>query len=219
MSEENQAGQERERTFWYTMARGFTFLMTHLFYPVTYHNAAVCDQAGACIVVANHKHWLDPLLVGSRFKRHEVVFLGKKELVHTKLAERLMKRLHMIVVDRHNSDLKAMRECIQTVRKGHVLGIFPEGTRCRETTLAHLETGCAFIALRCKAPLVPVLIDRPCRLWRRTHVYFGQPLQVEELYQGVTDAAAAEEMNRRIRAGILALSPAPRLPDGTITHE
>lgn len=200
---------KRERTFWFTMARIVTQILTHTVFPTRWHIPEGLSIHGPAIVVSNHKHWLDPLLVGVKIKDQEIRFLGKKELVKTKIGEKLLTRLHMIVVDRHNSDLKAMRDCVSTVRQGHVLGIFPEGTRCRDTTMEHLETGCALIALRCKAAVYPVLIDRPCRLFRRVNVFFGAPLSLDDLYEASPNGETAEEMNRRIRESVLSLGPIP----------
>ena len=38
-------------------------------------------------------------------------------------------QLRMIPVDRHHSDIGAIRACLKTLKDGHVLGVFPEGTR------------------------------------------------------------------------------------------
>ncbi len=205
MSETKQAAPEK-RTFWFTMARGFTWLLGHTIYPMRYYGRAYTKLEAPFILVSNHKHWLDPLTVGSGIKKYEVRFLGKKELVRTKVGEWLLGKLHMIVVDRHNSDLKAMRECVSVIREGHVLGIFPEGTRCRDTTLEHMETGCAFIALRAKVPLLPALIDRPCSLFRTTRITYGPPIDISDLAAEGMSSETAEKVNERIRAGILALA-------------
>ena len=208
--ENRSQSDPREKTFWYTMARAVTRLLTRTVFPTRWYIPEGLSIKGPAIVVSNHKHWLDPLLIGVKIKNQEVRFLGKKELVKTRLGEKLLTRLHMIVVDRHNSDLKAMRDCVNTVRQGHILGIFPEGTRCRKTTMDHLETGCALIALRCKSPVYPVLIDRPCRPFRRVNVYFGRSLALDDLYEASPNGETAEEMNRRIREGVLALGPQPQ---------
>lgn len=196
----------RERTFWFTMARAASALLSHTIYPVRYYGTAYTDLDAPYIVVANHKHWLDPLLVGSRIKRYEVRFLGKKELVKTRLGEWLLAKLHMIVVDRHNSDLSAMRNCLKVIREGHVLGIFPEGTRCRDTTLKKMEAGCSMIALMSRVRLLPVLIDKPCRLFRPVHVIYGPPIDISDLVAEGVSAETAEKCSARIRESILALS-------------
>ena len=205
MSEEKRPTREKS-TFWFTMARGFIWLVTHTFWPVRYRGREYADMDAPYIMVSNHKHWLDPLIIGSGIRRYEVRFLGKKELVKTRVGAWLLNKLHMIVVDRHNSDLKAMRDCMNVIRQGHVLGIFPEGTRCRNTTMEHLETGCAFIALRAKVPLLPVLIDRPVRPFRLTRVTYGPPIDISDLAAEGINAETAEKLNERIRASILSLS-------------
>ena len=204
-----QEPPRKTRTFWYTMARGVTLILTHTIYPVRWHIPKDLSIRPPAIIVSNHKHWLDPLLVGVKVRPYEIRFLGKKELTKSPLAAKLLDKLHMIVVDRHNSDLKAMRDCVQTVRQGNILSIFPEGTRCRDTTMAHMESGCSLIALRCKAPVYPVLIDAPCRPFRRVNVYFGRPLPLEDLYEQPLSAQSAEELDRRVRDSILSLGPIP----------
>ena len=205
MSEQKQAAPEK-RTFWFSAARALTWLLGHTVYPMRYYGRAYANLDAPFILVSNHKHWLDPLVVGNGIRRYEVRFLGTKELVKTKFGAWLMDRLHMIVVDRHNSDLKAMRECVNVIREGKVLGIFPEGTRCRDTTLEHMETGCAFIALRAKVPLLPALIDRPCSLFRTTRITYGPPIDISDLAAEGISSETAEKVNERIRSGILSLA-------------
>ena len=205
MSEKQTAAREK-RTFWFTAARRLIWVLGHTIYPLRFHGREYADLDAPFILVSNHKHWLDPLIIGSGIRRYEVRFLGKKELVKTRVGAWLLNKLHMIVVDRHNSDLKAMRECMNVIRQGHVLGIFPEGTRCRNTTMEHLETGCAFIALRAKVPLLPVLIDRPVRPFRLTRVTYGPPIDISDLVAEGINAETAEKLNERIRASILSLS-------------
>ena len=205
MSEEKLPAKEK-RTFWFTGARVLVWLLGHTVYPIRYNGLAYTRMDAPYILVSNHKHWLDPLIIGNGIKRYEVRFLGKKELAKTKVGAWLMAKLHMIVVDRHNSDLKAMRECVNVIRQGHVLGIFPEGTRCRESTLEHMESGCAFISLRAKAPLLPVLIDKPVRAFHMTHITFGPPIDISDLVEEGISTETAEKVNERIRKNILALS-------------
>ncbi len=201
----DKVAPKRERSFWFTQARLFNWIVTHSIYPVRVTGRAYTDLDAPFILVSNHKHWLDPILIGAGIRRYEVRFLGKKELVSSRLGRWMMARLHMIVVDRHHSDLKAMRDCMSVIREGHVLGIFPEGTRCPDTTLEHMETGCALIALRARVPLLPVLISSPCRPFRVTRIAYGPPIDISDLAEEGMSAETAEKVNDRIRAHILAL--------------
>ena len=204
---EPEKKQKKERTFLFTLARAFAHLML-LFYPTRYHGLENIPTEAPFILISNHKHWFDPLLIAVKIRAFEVRFLGKKELGKAKIAHYVLQKLHMILVDRHNSDMAAMRSCVNVIRQGHVLGIFPEGTRCKETTMEHIESGAAFIALRCKAPLVPVLIERPCKLFRKNDVWFGKPLEVQDLYAEEINTETVARLMDRMCSGICKLKTA-----------
>jgi len=109
-------------------------------------------------------------------------------------------------VDRHNRDFTALRDSIRVIKEGHVLGIFPEGTRCKDTTMENIESGCAFIALRSNVRLLPALIDKPCRAFRVTNVYFGEPVDISDLAARGISSETAEELNERMKKAVLSLS-------------
>ena len=196
-----------KRTALYTTARVLMWLLKALFFPVTYHGAENVELNAPYIVLSNHRHWLDPLLIAAKIKRYEVRFMGKKELASGKLSKWALTKMHMIIVDRHHSDIAAMRACVSTVKEGHVLGIFPEGTRRKDTLMKEIETGSAFIALRSKAPLIPVLIDKPVKLWRRTNVYFGAPIKTDDLYAAEPGNDTVRLLDARIVESIRGLVP------------
>ena len=207
MAEPEKKQKKKERTFLFTLARAFAHLML-LFYPTRYHGLENIPTEAPFILISNHKHWFDPLLIAVKIRAFEVRFLGKKELGKAKIAHYVLQKLHMILVDRHNSDMAAMRACVNVIRQGHVLGIFPEGTRCKETTMEHIESGAAFIALRCKVPLVPVLIERPCKLFRKNDVWFGKPLEVQDLYAEEINTETVARLMDRMCSGICTLKTA-----------
>jgi len=76
-----------------------------------------------------------------------------------------------------------LTECLQRLRQGRSLGIFPEGTRNRHPfQLKRGRRGVGEIALHSQTPVMPVGIDFPCR--GRGHIpgfgkiifRFGEPL-------------------------------------------
>ena len=180
---------KKERSFLYTIARGLAFLLVHFFFPVTYHFLDRFSMQAPYILMANHKSLLDPF----------VIALGKKELSQGKLAGWVMRHMHMIPVDRHHSDLQAMRQCTKALREGHVLGIFPEGTRHLPDLMSEVETGTAVLALRANVPLLPVYINGKLRLFHRTHVYVGQPMDISDLSAQGFDSQAVQQLTLRIR--------------------
>ena len=197
---------EQERTFVYTLARVVAAIGSHTLFPVKYHNRENFDLQGPYIAMSNHNSALDPLILAYPCKQYELRFVGKKELASNKFTAWLLnKGLHMITVDRHNSDLAAMRQFIKTLRDGYVLGIFPEGTRHHEDLMSEVETGAAVLALRAKVPIVPVYISSKPRLFRVNHVYIGQPMPLDDLYAQGFNTDSVEALCARIRDTFLTM--------------
>lgn len=191
---------KKERTPVYTLARVLAFLGGHTIFPVRYHDTDSMRQMKApFILIANHQSWMDPLIVASPCKEYEIRFVGKKELNVNKFVSRVLNGLHMITVDRHNTDLAAMRQCTKALREGHVLGIFPEGTRHQKELMAEVETGAAVLALRAKVPLLPVYVQSKPRFLRMNHVYVGKPMDISDLSAQGFDTEVIDQLSRRIR--------------------
>ena len=149
--EKKPVSPEKERTFIYTLARIVACIGNHTIFPVRYHGRENFDLKAPYIAMSNHNSAVDPLILAYPCKKYEFRFVGKKELAQNKFTAWLLnKGLHMITVDRHNSDLAAMRLFMKTLREGYVLGIFPEGTRHHEDLMSEVETGAAVLALRAR---------------------------------------------------------------------
>ena len=191
---------KKERTFLYTVARILSFLGGHTIFPVKYHDTENYALKAPYIVIANHQSWMDPLIVAKPCKDYEIRFVGKKELNKGKIATKLLSGLHMITVDRHNTDLAAMRQCTKVLKEGKVLGIFPEGTRHLKELMETVETGSAVLALRAQVPLVPVYVKHPPRFLRMNHVYVGKPMDISDLCAQGFDAQTVEQLTNRIQS-------------------
>ena len=203
MSTEPTVTPEKERTFIYTLARIVAWIGNHTFFPVRYHNQENFDLQGPYIAMSNHQSALDPLILAYPCKKYEIRFVGKKELTKHKWIANLLGKLHMITVDRHNSDLAAMRLCMRTLREGRVLGIFPEGTRHVADLMSEVETGAAVLALRANVPLLPVYIRHKPRFLRMNQVYIGKPIDISDLSAQGFDAQVVEQLTERIRQTFL----------------
>ncbi len=150
--------------------------------PVKYHGLEnIRSLEAPFILMGNHVSMLDPFMLAIAVPKYQVRFIAKKEIWNNKLVAWFANNLKAIPVDRHNTDMEAMRACMRVTREGHVLGIFPEGTRHHQGLMTELESGVALIALRAKVPLVPVYIKGKLGLFRTLHVYVGAPIQMDDL--------------------------------------
>ena len=194
----SEAAPKRERTVIYTLARIIFGFLFHTIFPLRFHNAQIVEEMQPpYIIMANHRSFADPMALAIKVKRYEIRFIGKRELAHGRLKSWLFSGLHMILVSRHATDMAAMRQCMQTLKEGHILGIFPEGTRHQPEMMQEVESGTAIIALRARVPLLPVYIDGKIRPFHITHIYYGKPMELDDLYaQGVNNDTAHQLCQR-----------------------
>lgn len=194
----SETAPKRERTAIYTLARIIFGFLFHTIFPLRFHNAQIVEEMQPpYIIMANHRSFADPMALAIKVKKYEIRFIGKRELAHGRLKSWLFSGLHMILVSRHATDMAAMRQCMQTLKDGHILGIFPEGTRHQPEMMQEVESGTAIIALRARVPLLPVYIDGKIRPFHITHIYYGKPMELDDLYaQGVNNDTAHQLCQR-----------------------
>ena len=127
-------------------------------------------REGPVIIAANHASNLDPVVLGSwlipRIGRR-LQWLGKKELFDWPVIGFLASHGGVHPVDRSKADVEAYRLAKRILDEGHVLFVFPEGTRSRDGALQEGRDGVASLALRTGAPIVPVGIAGSDRVWPR----------------------------------------------------
>ena len=119
--------------------------------------------AGPLIVVCNHVHNSDPVLVSVAFPR-PLHFMAKKEAFAVPVIPHIIRRVGAFPVDRGKGDRWAIRRAEATLAQGIAVGMFPEGTRSVVHALQPAHPGAAMIALRTGAPVLPAAITGSERL-------------------------------------------------------
>lgn len=107
---------------------------------------------GPFILIANHKSYLDPVLLGVSLRRR-IYFVAKKELFKIPLFGSLITALGAFPVDRNSPDRKALEQSLRLLQMGEVVGIFPEGTRIRREQIGEVKPGAYLMAKLSGAPV------------------------------------------------------------------
>lgn len=149
-----------------------------LFLPVKVEGLENIPAEGGCIVCANHISARDPFYLAVRVRNRMLHFMAKAELFKWKPLAAFMRGLEAFPVDRGHSDLNAVRTALKLLADGHVLGVFPQGTRSRDNARMPMLSGISLIALRSGKPVIPVFIGGPYRLFRRTPLRIGKPVDL-----------------------------------------
>jgi 1-acyl-sn-glycerol-3-phosphate acyltransferase len=166
---------------------------------------------GGYVLAANHNSNFDPWPLGlPLFPRRYLRFMGKSELFWTPFKQ-FAQAAGAFPVRRGERDTVALETAVQLCRQGHVVVMFPEGTRrkkgMRKKHEARAHTGAARIALDAGVPLVPAGIRGTDRLGRlaQLRVAYGAPIPLDDL-AGREDAA--QVATERLMAAIAELEHA-----------
>ena len=164
-------------------------------------------RKGPFILTSNHMNNADPPVLTAVMPRR-IVWMAKRELFDSPVMGWLYRLFGLIPVRRFEADLSALRRSQQALKRGHALGMFPEGTRTAGRGLREGEPGTAVIALRAGAPVLPVAIwgtehvKLPRDLFSRTRVSvrIGTPYRLAETKRVTKEqvAEATAEIMRRI---------------------
>src|SRR6266571_3006016 len=162
---------------------------------------------GGCVLACNHVSSFDPWVLGMPlWPRRFLRFMAKSELYWWPLSA-VLNRVGAFPVRRGQRDAVAIETAVRLAREGHVVTMFPEGTRRTKGLVKRFEarprSGAARIALEAGVPLVPAAIKGTDKLLRlgRLSVAYGAPVELDDLRgQDVRDAAvvATDRLMARI---------------------
>jgi 1-acyl-sn-glycerol-3-phosphate acyltransferase len=125
-------------------------------------------RQGPVILAANHISNADAVILGAWLTKslgRRIHWLGKKEMFDWPVVGYVARNGGIHPVDRGAADVDAFRTAERVLREGHVLMIFPEGTRSPTGELQKPKDGLAMLALRTGAPIVPIGISNTDRVW------------------------------------------------------
>lgn len=159
---------------------------------------------GRLVVCSNHTSNWDPLVIAAFFKR-KIAWMGKKELFETKIIKYPLKWLGVFPVDRHETDITAVKTALKILKDEKVLGIFPEGTRVKIYNPENVKSGVALLALRSKAKVLPIYIKSDYKLFKPLTITIGNPIDYTLDYPGKLDNDQYTQISKDILTKIYSL--------------
>lgn len=173
-------------------------------------------RSGPAIACSNHVGNLDPPLVPGFLPRGDTWSMAKAEHFQKPFRRWLFSSYHAFPVVRHSADRQAIRRAMNLLTDGHVLVLYPEGTRIVEGGLHRPEAGAGFLAQLSQAPVVPIglvgtrevmpkgkILPRPHPI----QMHIGRPFRVP------AKTADGKRIDNRAAADAIMLSIAELLPE------
>ncbi len=181
--------KEIKNSKFYERMRKYSPILNKKVFKVEFVGLENVPAEGGFILASNHIHALDPAVIGSAIKNRQFHFMAKKELFDKKLVGCVLAKMNGFPVARGAVDTKALDYAARIVKEGHVLGIFPEGTRSKDAKPKKAKRGVAVIARAAKADVLPVSVycDEVPKKGAKLTVRFGEVIPFEKLGIGGDD--------------------------------
>ena len=167
--------------------------LSHLLYSCHVAGKENVPKDEPFILASNHIHFVDPVLLTVNSDRN-VHFMGKKEAFQNKFAAWFLTNVNTFPVARGKNDKAAIDYAVKLIEAGHVIGIFPEGTRSKDLKPHEAKGGVALIARETKANVLPASIycEKAGGFRRRITIRFGKLIPYEEL--GIPEEGSSREL-------------------------
>ena len=177
----------------------FVFYPVHmLIYPYRLHGAKKVGK-GACIYVGNHYHMFD-IFYPARTTREGIHYTPKQILMEQPILGWWLRKVGIGVM-RDGSDVRTLMQALRVLKNGEKVALFPEGTRNKEEgdDFLPFRGGAAMLAIKTKTPIVPFVICNRPKVFRMTHVVFGEPFELTEYYDRKLTPADYEEADEKLK--------------------
>ncbi|MFK7789543.1 MAG: lysophospholipid acyltransferase family protein, partial [Phycisphaeraceae bacterium] len=179
---------------------------------LTTHGKHHIPADGPVVIVANHTTAMDPFLIqASTIRMVRWLMLTSYRMKIGKLLWNAIDPIcieHDIDKDERSSAMRQVRQIVGELKKGHIVGMFPEGALQYDSReLKDFEDGAAVVARLAGAQIVPCWIDGTVvsrsmlkHVFKPTHssVTFGEPFKP-------TKSDSPEAITAELRRRILAL--------------
>ena len=206
---------------WYEFWKTLVGIGLTVLYRTRYFGRENLPRRGPALIVCNHQSHFDPPLIGAG-SPPQLYFMARKTLFSNPLFGRFIHSIHAFPIDRDGMGVSGIKECLKLLKRGEMLVIFPEGTRCKNGELQAFRPGFTTLAVRTGAMIVPAAIDGAYRVWPRQrplpgsgriYVRFGRPISAEEV-RTLDEEALLRLVEERVRDCLAELRRHPDVSGG-----
>lgn len=150
------------------VVRAILTFVFRLFCRIEYHGQENIPHFGPAILVSNHPSYLDPVTIYVGVPRRRLWWMTWDAVFRVPLLGWIIRRFGAFPIDTERSPKEAFETSLSLLRRGQLVGVFPEGGRSYQPMMGEARTGAVRLAVRCGAPVVPVSVAGAYRVWPRT---------------------------------------------------
>jgi len=150
-------------------------------YPVKKIGKNNLPKKKGYVLTCNHYSNLDCVMLDVNLNK-KIRFLAKKELFENKFFGWILRKFGAFPVNREKPEVSSFKFALNTLKNKKILGIFPEGTRNKnleDNSLQEVKTGAIIFAAKGDAPIVPVVLYKRSKIFRKNYLLIGEPIEIE----------------------------------------
>ena len=191
------------RRVWHEIGRFLSVGLIWLLYRVKVYGKENIPRDGAVLVLSNHQSLFDPMLCQGWLRRP--FYYVPRDTLFVGFWGWMIDSFYTIPINQEQVTLKSMRAIIEVLKRGHIVCLYPEGSRTFDGKIDEIKPGFCLLARRSKATIVPMVIDGIFDRWPRTQKYpkpggrvgiiYGKPIPSEHVEQVGEERFIAEFNN------------------------
>ena len=160
-------------------------------------------QEGGKYLVSNHLSLFDPVISFAYIPGYKR-FISKIELANKFFIGKIFGDMGAVFLNRQaeGGDLASIKKILKASRNGEQIALFPEGTRNRTgtTDMMQIKDGISLFVLKGTPVILPIMMLNKPKIFRKSYVYVGKPLDLSE-YKGIKpDAELIEKVRQLIQS-------------------
>ena len=167
---------------------------------------------GRFLLVCNHLHEFDPVVLLHHFRKSQLAFISKRENNSMFVVGKYMHKIQCQLINRENDReaLKTIIKCIQILKEDKAsVVVFPEGYIHKQRKFQHFRSGVFKIAQKAQVPIVVCTITNTHKVLKNlkqlkateVNLHLLTVIQPEE-YQGITTVELGERIHAMMAADL-----------------
>ena len=183
---------ERERQFLLKATSSWGPMVMEMFgSSVNVKGIENLPDSGPVVMVGNHQGYADIFTYFSVFTKFQFSCVTKEKLCNLPFYWKWIRRIRSVLIKRNDprASLKAISECIEYLKQGFSLVIFPEGTRSMGPDPGRFHKGSLKLATKPGVPIVPISINGSYKMFEeegylkgaRIDVIVHEPIETKNL--------------------------------------
>ena len=201
-----ESNQNNPLSIRYKLARFMFFLLLPPFVKKV-NGLDNLPRKEAFILAPNHTSHIDWLLLHlyiSRALKRYIHFLATTKYYNNPLYKFLVEVSQCIMV-KSEEIAKSMFLALRILKRGEIVGVFPEGTRSSDGTIKKGITGVAALALTARVPVVPAGLNNTHNIlpkgaliphFAKCEINIGGPIILDAYYKDYDEAVAQNDRDK-----------------------